>query len=88
MVMALIRIYDVNRLVAALEPVLNERKQHAILFVFAVEERTYMTRFAEVGAGKGNGRRGRFHDVLLLFRYPAALILQGLDHRAAPLSIS
>jgi hypothetical protein len=55
MVAALIPINDMNRLVTTLEPVLNERKQHAILFVGAIEERTDMTCFAKLGAGKGNG---------------------------------
>src|ERR1700730_1940970 len=55
MVVTLIRINEGNRLVATLEPVLNERKQHAILFVGAIEERTDMTCFAKLGAGKGNG---------------------------------
>jgi hypothetical protein len=64
MVMMLIRINDVNRLVTTLEPVLNERKQHAILFVVAVEERTDMTYFVKLGTGKMNGRRGRLHMVV------------------------
>jgi hypothetical protein len=55
MVATLIRIHDVNRLVATLEAVLNERKQHAILFIVAVEKRADMANFAEFGAGKGNG---------------------------------
>ena len=55
MVVPLIRINEVNRLVATLEPVLNERKQHAILFVGAIEERTDMTSCAKLGSGKGNG---------------------------------
>jgi hypothetical protein len=59
MVLTLIRINHVNRLVATLEPILNERKQHAILFVVAVEERTNMTCFLELGASKGNWSRDR-----------------------------
>jgi hypothetical protein len=55
MVTMLIRIHDVNRLVATLEPVLNERKQDAIFLVVAIEKRADMTHFAELGASKGNG---------------------------------
>jgi hypothetical protein len=51
MVVTLIRIHDVNGLVATSEPVLNERKQHAILFVVAIEKCADMTYFAELGAG-------------------------------------
>jgi hypothetical protein len=51
-------------LVATLEPVLYERKQHAILFVVAVKKRANMTHFAELGAGKGNGRHGPLHSAL------------------------
>jgi hypothetical protein len=65
MVVTLIRIHDVNRLVATLEPVLNERKQHAILFLVAIEKCTDMTHFAELGAGKGNRCCGLLHGVLL-----------------------
>ena len=72
MVTALIRINDVHGLVATLESVLNERKQHAILFVVAIEKRADMTYFAERGAGKGNGCRGPLHGVFLprFFREP------------------
>src|SRR5690348_11643074 len=65
MVVALIRINHMNRPVATLEPVPNERKQHAILFVVGVEERTDMTCFAKLGAGKANGGRSLLHRVLL-----------------------
>jgi hypothetical protein len=65
MVVTLIGIHNVNRLVATLEPVLNERQQHAILFFVAIEKRADMTHFAELGAGKGNGCRGLLHGVFL-----------------------
>src|SRR5438132_8781069 len=61
MVTALLRIDDVNRLVATLKPLLDERKQHAILLVLAVEECADMACFAELRAGKGNGRRVPLH---------------------------
>src|SRR5882762_4199686 len=61
MVTALIRIDDVNRLVATLKPLLDERKQHAILLVLAVEECADMACFAKLRAGKGNGRRVPLH---------------------------
>jgi hypothetical protein len=47
-VVTLIWIHDVNRFVATLEPVLNERKQHAIFLVVAIEKRADMTHFAEL----------------------------------------
>ena len=53
MVAMLIRINDVNRLIATLESLFNERKQHAILFLVAIEERADMAYFAELAAGKG-----------------------------------
>src|ERR1700722_14752997 len=64
MVATLIRIHDVNRLVAALEPVLNERKQHAILFVVAIEKCADVTHFPELGAGQGNRCCGLPHAIL------------------------
>ncbi len=38
MVAAATRANDMNPLVATLEPVLNKRKQHAVLFIRTVEE--------------------------------------------------
>jgi hypothetical protein len=61
MIVMLRRIYDVNCLVATLEPVLYERQQHAILFVIAVKKRADMMYFAKLRAGKGNWRRGLLH---------------------------
>src|SRR5208283_5470400 len=61
--MTLIRIHDVDRLVAALEPVLNERQQHAIFLIVAIEKRADMTYFAELGAGKGNRCSRLLHGV-------------------------
>jgi hypothetical protein len=65
MIMMLRRIYDVNRLVATLEPVLYEWQQYAVLFVVAVKKRADMAYFAELRAGKGNWRQGLLHGVYL-----------------------
>src|SRR4051812_12426387 len=54
MVAALIGIHEVNRFVATLEPILDERKQHAIFLILAVKERAHMTYLAELGSRKGN----------------------------------
>ena len=50
--------------VATLEPVLNEWKQHTILFIVAIEERTHVPCFVKLGAGKGNRCCDGFHGVL------------------------
>jgi hypothetical protein len=42
MIKALIRLHDVNGLIARLESVLNERKQYATLLLVGVEERADM----------------------------------------------
>jgi|SRR5580698_7992586 hypothetical protein len=65
MVLVSIRIHDVDRLVATLKPVLDEGKQNSILLIVAVEKRTDMTRFAEFGAGKGNGCGDLLHRAFL-----------------------
>src|SRR5438045_2752716 len=62
MVMVLIRINDVNRLVSTLEPIPNERQQHAILFFIAIEKRADMTCLAELRSSQGDGRRDLFHS--------------------------
>jgi hypothetical protein len=62
MILMLPRIYNVNRLVATLEPVLYEWQQHAILFVVAVKKRTDVPYFAEHGTGKGNWRHSFLHS--------------------------
>jgi hypothetical protein len=49
MVTVLIWTNDVNRLVATLEPILNERQQHSILFFVAIEKRADVTRLGEMG---------------------------------------
>jgi hypothetical protein len=64
MVVMLTRINNVNRLVPTLKPVPDEGKQNPVLFVFTVEERADMTRFAELGAGKGDGRSDPLHIVV------------------------
>ena len=58
-------IYHVDGLIATLKPVLYEWKQHAVLFVVAVEKRTDVTYVAELGAGKGNWGHGVLHGVYL-----------------------
>ena len=64
MVVMLTRINHVNRLVATLEPVLDEGEQDAILFFFTIEKRADMTRVAELGSGKGDGRSDPAHFVV------------------------
>ncbi len=58
-------IYHVDGPVAALKPVLDEGKQHAVLFVGAVEKRADVTYVAQLGTGQGNWRRGLRHGVYL-----------------------
>src|SRR5215467_2701099 len=65
-VVPLFRVNNVNRLVATPEPVLNERKQNAVLFFFTVKKCAHMTCFVELGASKRNGRR-LLHRVVLLW---------------------
>jgi len=65
MVATSIRIDDVNGLVATLEAVLDERKQHTILFVAAVEECTHMPCFTELGGRQREWCRERLHGLLL-----------------------
>src|SRR5467141_4402179 len=62
MVMVLIRINDVNRLVSPLEPIPNERQQHAILFFIAIEKRADMTCLAELRPSQRDGRRDCSHS--------------------------
>jgi hypothetical protein len=71
-VVTLIWIDNVNRLVATVEPVLDERKQHAIFLLVTVEERTYMACFAKLGAGKRNRCRACLHAALLSRGSPAS----------------
>src|SRR5580704_18437451 len=66
MVTTLARIDDVNCLVATLESVLDERQQHAIPLVGAVEEGAHMTGFAQLGASDKNRCGGCPHDLLLI----------------------
>lgn len=54
-------INDVDGFVAALEAVLNERQQHAILFLITVEKRAHMTDISELGAGERNRGCGALH---------------------------
>jgi len=63
MVLPLIRIHHVNRFVATLEAIFNEREQSPIFFVRAIEESANMTRLVELGASKRNGSRNLFHDL-------------------------
>lgn len=61
MLLALVGIHDVNRSVAAGEPVFYERKQHTILFLFGGQERTNMSVLGELGSRKRNGSCGPAH---------------------------
>src|SRR5208283_2700627 len=54
MIMTLIRIHDVDRLVATLEAIPDERQQNPIFLIDVIEKRADMTHFAELGTGKGN----------------------------------
>ena len=48
MLALLVCVNDMNRLVAALESILNKGKQYAIFFFIAVEECTNVTGFCEL----------------------------------------
>ena len=65
MIVMLPRIYHVDGLIATLKPVLYEWKQHAVLFVVAVEKCTDVTYVAELGAGQGNWGHGVLHGTYL-----------------------
>jgi hypothetical protein len=43
---------DVDRLMAAVEAILNEWQQNTVFFVLTIEERTDMACLIEVGTGK------------------------------------
>ena len=43
---------DMDRLMAAVEAILNEWQQNTVFFVLTIEERTDMTCLIEVGTGK------------------------------------
>ena len=51
MIVTLVRVDDVNRLIAAREAVLDERQQHPIFLFFAVEQCADMACVAELRAG-------------------------------------
>src|SRR6266850_2740394 len=55
MIFMLVRVDDVNRFVAAREAVLDERQQHPIFLIVAVEKRADMACVAELRAGERNG---------------------------------
>jgi hypothetical protein len=58
MVDALSQIYDVNSFIPALEPILDEGKQHPILLVVVVKECAHVSRSIEWRAAKtGQGVR-------------------------------
>ena len=65
MVLTLLRVQDVNGLVARFQPVLYERKQDAIFFLVIVEKRANVTGFAEMGPSQGNGCGDALHRLLL-----------------------
>jgi hypothetical protein len=69
-IVMLIGVNDVDCPVAAGESVLNKRKQDTISFVGAVKEGTDMPYLAELGAGEGDGCRGRLDGLCLLYRSP------------------
>ena len=52
MVAMLIWTDNMNRFVAMIESVFDERKQHAIFLVVVIEKRAYMAHFCELGARK------------------------------------
>jgi hypothetical protein len=62
-VLTLIRINNVNRLMATLESIFYEWEQDPILFVGAIEESADMTRLVELGTGKRNGSRDLLHAI-------------------------
>jgi hypothetical protein len=72
MIMVLRGIYDVNCLVATLEPILYKRQQYAILFVIAVKKCADMTCFVELRAGKGDWCHGLLHGAYLALLWIAA----------------
>src|SRR6266446_6320678 len=72
MIVMLPWIYHVDGLIATLKAILYEWKQHAVLFVVAVEKRTDVTYFAQLGTGKGNWRHGLLHDVYLALLWIAS----------------
>jgi hypothetical protein len=55
MIAALIRADDVDRLVAAIESILDEGKEHTIFLVVAVEERADVPGLAELRPSEGDG---------------------------------
>jgi hypothetical protein len=65
MIVTLLWIYHVDGPITTFKPVLYEWKQHAVLFVVAVEKRTDVTYVAQLGTGKGNWRHGLLHGVNL-----------------------
>ena len=50
----LLWIHYMNRPVATLEPVLDEWEQNSILFLIAVEQRTHMSEWIQLGTGRRN----------------------------------
>ena len=59
----LIRINDMNCLVAAVEPIFYEGKQDPIFFLVAIEESADVTSFIEQGTSKRNWSSGPLHGV-------------------------
>src|SRR5438874_6945107 len=52
---------DVEGLVATFKAVFDERAQHPVLLVHAVEERANVTMLAEIAAGTSHGTAVRYH---------------------------
>jgi hypothetical protein len=65
MTVMLLWTYYVDGFIATLKPILYEWKQHAVLFVVAVEKRTDVTYVAQLGTGKGDWCHGLLHGVYL-----------------------
>src|SRR5580698_8851619 len=63
MILLLLRVENMNSLVARFHPVLDERKQDAIFLLVIVEKGADMTRMTELRASKGNRCRRAFHSL-------------------------
>jgi hypothetical protein len=64
-VVTLIRVYNVNRLMAGLESIFYKWEQDAVFFVRIVEESADVSGLIELGASKRNGSRGLLHGISL-----------------------
>ncbi len=62
-VLTLIRIHNMNRPMATLEPVPDKWQQDPIFFVGIIEERADMARLVELGTSKRNCSRRLLHRI-------------------------